>query len=513
MQGISIFYLNQFNQPYPLDSNIICKPNYKILIQNSLIKSSVVNIQLYNPFNYLINQFFVTNSSPNSISFHFNEFLPSGRYVIKLLLISEDQLGENTQSKSIEYYSFQFSGAYSTFNWILTYAINCLAKHGMDLRLAAPKQYFPFFLVESLEGRPTNTITTDVWSNWLLYNTSDKMGTNSIMFGYQSVIHTNYMVFDHNSLSKVITTEDPSLVNYLTSEPGIETIDELVKDFAKPLTAKTVFGIIHQILYLITDKINFKEQPGEFGAKYAILNRQGDCTEYSALFTAICRINKIPSRLVAGLKLIKFRDQSNWIRHAWSEIFYEGLWIPIDIVEGKGKIIGFHPELIPLFKGNWMAENMNREIKISILDEFKNELSTTDLINAYSSLSISFKVQQQKNGTDAVNSPLKMETTLISDIHVDNQVKINSEINLTIEFAQLKKYNVIGIYYKAKTSEKIKSPKIVTYIEQLKENVTDGLDFRIQSPESPGNYELGVFVTSQYGELLGLFSTMFEIIL
>ena len=505
MHNISLLFSNKYNQLRPLEPNVIITPDHRIVIQNNLKNSFTASLFLFNPFNYIINHFFLNNNSDQTISIYFNEFMPSGRYYIKILyLLDSDSDIDKNAIINPEYFSFQFSGMFSNFNWTITYAISCVVKTGMDLRIAAPKQYFPFFLVESLEGKPINTITTDVWSNWLLYDTTNKMGTNSIMFGYRSVIANNYIIFTPESLSKEIRSEDSSLINYLQTEQGIEASDPIIKEFAKEITAKTVFGIIHQILYLITSHLTFKEQLGEFGAKYAVLNRQGDCTEYSALFTALCRLKKLPSRLVAGLKRIHSREQNVWIRHAWSEIYYEGLWIPIDVVEGKGKIIGYHPNLIPLFKGNWMVDNMNREIKISILDDFKDVLTTNDLVNTYASLSISYKVLKFVQTESKSNSPLNSTSSQTINFQVNQEQKCNSEVEVILLFDEFEKNCIIGLYYKAQTNEAVKTPKLVKHVELINENRKEEKHISVLAPENPGKYELGIFITSIYGEIIAI---------
>lgn len=506
MEGISLSYSNTLHQTKKIDSTSILRPWMKLIVQSTLDEDTRVSLFLLNPFNYIINHFLLSRSSQQSISIHFNDFLPSGRYHIKLLNLANSQAIEHTDSQpNHEIISFQFLGLFSNFSWTVTYAVSCIVKNGMDIRLAAPKQHFPYFLVESLEGRPLNTFTTDLWSNWLLFDTTTKIGTNSIMFGFHSVVHGNYIIFSPESLSGKVQSENSEFIKYLTAENGIECSDPLIKDFAKKITATSVFGIIHQILYLVTNHITFKDQLGEFGAKYALLNRQGDCTEYSALFTALCRIKNIPSRLVAGLKRIASKNQDHWIRHAWSEIYYEGLWIPIDVVEGKSKIIGFHPDIIPLFKGNWMEENnMNRELKISIPDEYQNILSMDELVESYSSLSISYKVNTitQHESDDQKLSDFSSSKQI--EIQIDENLKTSSQNTLGLLFDELPQHSVLGIYYKAQTVEQVKSPKMVYCLKQLPEKLVTKTNVTIETPEHPGLYELGIFVCSPYGEIVGV---------
>ena len=72
--------------------------------------------------------------------------------------------------------------------------------------------------------------------------------------------------------------------------------------------------------------LRYAPQRDERGAAYAIENRVGDCTEFSALFTALCRVQGIPSRLISGFA----SSGKKWERHGWSEVWIQGNWIPVD---------------------------------------------------------------------------------------------------------------------------------------------------------------------------------------
>lgn len=74
----------------------------------------------------------------------------------------------------------------------------------------------------------------------------------------------------------------------------------------------------------------------DLGPKYALQNGKGDCTEYSDLMIALCRVNNLPARRVSGYtvkresndalsKIFKFGS------HAWVEVYFEGMgWVPFD---------------------------------------------------------------------------------------------------------------------------------------------------------------------------------------
>lgn len=85
---------------------------------------------------------------------------------------------------------------------------------------------------------------------------------------------------------------------------------------------------IHQ---WVVDNLNysgFKAQ--NQGALYALKEKQGDCTEYSYLTTALLRANGFPARVavgfaIAGQRTLRARDLHNWV-----EVYLDGAWQILD---------------------------------------------------------------------------------------------------------------------------------------------------------------------------------------
>jgi len=68
----------------------------------------------------------------------------------------------------------------------------------------------------------------------------------------------------------------------------------------------------------------------DYGARHALEKRGGDCTEFSYLFIALSRLQRIPSRLVGGFVL----DERGSLRaenfHNWAEFLEDGVWMIAD---------------------------------------------------------------------------------------------------------------------------------------------------------------------------------------
>jgi hypothetical protein len=69
--------------------------------------------------------------------------------------------------------------------------------------------------------------------------------------------------------------------------------------------------------------------------------REGDCTAYAALLTALARAAGIPCREVSGL-LYTGDEQKAFGGHAWNEVVLHGHWVPVDASCGETEIDATH---------------------------------------------------------------------------------------------------------------------------------------------------------------------------
>ncbi len=70
------------------------------------------------------------------------------------------------------------------------------------------------------------------------------------------------------------------------------------------------------------------------GALYAVRSRRGDCTEFAYLYSALCRLNSVPARVIGGYLhgndgILKPADYHNWV-----EIYVNGAWRIVDPQNG-----------------------------------------------------------------------------------------------------------------------------------------------------------------------------------
>lgn len=109
--------------------------------------------------------------------------------------------------------------------------------------------------------------------------------------------------------------------------------------------------------------LKFKEQTKPLGAQRALQTKIGDCTEYACLFSALCRTQAIPARLL-GVFNMGSRDQISAAQpnHNIAEVYLASHgWIPVDPNLGAGRYdgpIGFgklgNTVIILTREGSWV---------------------------------------------------------------------------------------------------------------------------------------------------------------
>ncbi len=122
---------------------------------------------------------------------------------------------------------------------------------------------------------------------------------------------------------------------YLAAAPLLETTQPAIIRLAQSLhkdSAQKTLQAIHTWVANNLFYAGYSRQPK--GALYALQQRNGDCTEYAALVTALARANGIPARVVGGYvaaddSLLKASEY-----HNWSEFFAAGSWHIADAQKG-----------------------------------------------------------------------------------------------------------------------------------------------------------------------------------
>lgn len=72
---------------------------------------------------------------------------------------------------------------------------------------------------------------------------------------------------------------------------------------------------------------------GRGDANYACDVGKGNCTDYHSLFNAVVRSRGVPARFHIGFPIPDGREGPVNGYHCWSEFYWDGKWVPVDISE------------------------------------------------------------------------------------------------------------------------------------------------------------------------------------
>ena len=123
-------------------------------------------------------------------------------------------------------------------------------------------------------------------------------------------------------------------------EPEIQRVAHTLRHADQKVTARGAFEwVVRNLTYE-----GYVEE--DRGALYAVRSRRGDCTEFSYLYGALCRVNSVPARVMGGYLhrndgILRPADYHNWV-----EIYVDGAWRVVD--PQKGIFMERESEYIPM---------------------------------------------------------------------------------------------------------------------------------------------------------------------
>jgi transglutaminase-like putative cysteine protease len=114
----------------------------------------------------------------------------------------------------------------------------------------------------------------------------------------------------------------------LAAERFLEVDDPAIRKVAQQLAGKTDRERARAAFERVVDHLSPRGFRGEdFGARAALDDGRGDCTEYADLLIALLRARRIPARYAEGY-LTRWSDTA---KHDWVEAWLDGLgWVPLD---------------------------------------------------------------------------------------------------------------------------------------------------------------------------------------
>ncbi len=174
--------------------------------------------------------------------------------------------------------------------------------------------------------------------------------------------------FDHNDSGKKISfnykvrrfekseyrNTEKNINLYLKAEPLIP-LDPRFKKLAQEITksqgtdlekGRAIYEYVLSVMKYDKSGVGW----GRGDAIYACDVKKGNCSDFHALFIAISRAAKIPSRFMVGFTIPPDKTEGEIEGyHCWAEFLAQGKWVPVDISEAwkhpeaKDYYFGHHP--------------------------------------------------------------------------------------------------------------------------------------------------------------------------
>lgn len=119
-------------------------------------------------------------------------------------------------------------------------------------------------------------------------------------------------------------------------------LNDRMKEVAAEVTAGKIAPLAkaRAIYDYTTDNLTYDKSGTGWGrgdANYACDVKRGNCTDFHALFIALCRASGIPAKFIIGFSIPEGKKEGNiGGYHCWAEFYAEGYgWIPVDSSEAS----------------------------------------------------------------------------------------------------------------------------------------------------------------------------------
>ena len=139
---------------------------------------------------------------------------------------------------------------------------------------------------------------------------------------------------------RLVVADTTNKAVHLQHEPNFQARAHRIRQTADSLIGKTEEETVRNIFNFVVNHLEYHRFPNDNrGAKRALRQGRGDCTEYSELMIALCRANGIPARIANGFVTTHVSDNP---RHNWVEVYFSDVgWVAFDPTFADGGITTF----------------------------------------------------------------------------------------------------------------------------------------------------------------------------
>jgi transglutaminase-like putative cysteine protease len=204
-----------------------------------------------------------------------------------------------------------------------------------NLWVAIIQSMQPYQEVFSVEVSPKKyeLVTDELGNLYAEFDFSDHPAGKSIIVEIDYQVMVNELAYD------LSTCEGDLPDTFTQPELYIESANPQITALAKKLSqgTRTACQVVRLFYDYIGDELVYTYNGGNWGAQAALGPMGADCTEYTALLTALSRAQGIPARYFTGLRYLDQGSNTNAnIEHAWPDVYLPGLgWTAMDPTLGR----------------------------------------------------------------------------------------------------------------------------------------------------------------------------------
>ena len=163
-------------------------------------------------------------------------------------------------------------------------------------------------------------------------NTYAVFTSHDLEKGFKITMKCNLEIY--RNISNVANNQDDSIKRYLAAEKNIESDNPEIKRVADSLKHTTDIETVIETFNYVQNHIEYKLKAA-IGAKKVLESGEGKCMDFSDLFVALLRANKIPAKSVYGIT----EDFYGSPFHAWAEAYLKKQgWVLFDATTGHSSI-------------------------------------------------------------------------------------------------------------------------------------------------------------------------------
>jgi len=139
-----------------------------------------------------------------------------------------------------------------------------------------------------------------------------------------------YSVVEVRAFEPMSYSEPPS---YLAEDTYWDVESPAVSELAGKLKKGDSYETLKSDFEYVSKTLEYVYNPKRNGAEWALLNKKGDCEEFSDLFITLSKAQGIPAAEVVGI--VYEGDKSSSIGHMWSWAKAGGEYLPVDASWGQ----------------------------------------------------------------------------------------------------------------------------------------------------------------------------------